>query len=220
MKRILFLLTLLISLGSVSAQESDNGPIWGVRAAFDVNIPGDWHFEGGGPSVKMYKTGYGATVGAVCNLYLGKGFYFEPGASLFYDSYSYDNLTIMGDPDNADDAVFDPSLYKFGLRVPLMFGYTFGNDNFSMSVYTGPEVSVALVGKVRLSDLPAEEVIDNNLFGPNGHNRFDMAWKVGLGVPFGAWTVSLDAAIGVTDIYRAGGKFRENRVSVGLTRYF
>ncbi|MDE5642746.1 MAG: PorT family protein [Muribaculaceae bacterium] len=218
MKRIIFILTLLSSLITY-AQNDDNKPIWGVRAAFDVNIPGDWHFKNGGSGVKMYKTGYGATVGAICNLYIGNGFYIEPGASLYYNTYSYDDLIIAEAPDENALAT-DPSLYKFGVRIPVMAGYTFGNDKFSMSVYTGPEVSIALAGKLRLDDSIDTDAIDTGIFGPNGHSRFDLAWKIGFSVPFDAWSVGIDAAIGVTDIFRSDVIFRENRVSVSLTRYF
>ncbi|MDE6332799.1 MAG: PorT family protein [Muribaculaceae bacterium] len=220
MKHLFSLLSFLVIAGlSTLSAQTDTGPMWGIRAAFDVNIPGKWHFSNGGHSVKMYKQGYGGSLGAMCNLYLGKGFFLEPGASVFYDSYSYDNLTILNSTDSSD-GIFDPTIYKVGLRVPLVVGYTFGSDKFSMSVYTGPEASVAFTGKVRVDDIPDTFEFDNNIFGPDGQSRFDLAWKIGMSVPFDAWTISIDGAIGITDLYRTGVIFRENRVSVGLTRYF
>lgn len=219
MKRLFFLFAFLavVSCPRLAAQDTDDtAPMWGVRAAFDVNLPGDWHVNGS--NVKMYKHGYGGTVGAVCNLYLGKGFYLEPGVSLFYDSYSYDNLIIGADSDGNGIAT-DPSLYKFGFRVPVVAGYSFDIGRAAMSVYTGPEVSVALAGKVRVDTFDKDD-FDLDLFGPNGQNRFALSWKVGIGVPLDSWFVSLDASLGVTDVYRSDVSFREHRVSVGLTKYF
>lgn len=218
MKRFFFLLTLALILGCnmASAQtEDDTAPMWGVRAAFDITIPGDWHINGG--SVKMYKPGCGGTLGAVCNLYLGRGFYMEPGVSLFYDSYSYDDLVVMGAV--GEELQHDPSLYKFGFRVPVVAGYSFGIGRGAMSVYTGPEVSVALAGKVRIDNIDKDQ-FDTDLFGPNGQNRFAFSWKVGIGVPLDSWFVSIDASLGITDVYRSEVSFREHRVSVGLTKYF
>lgn len=217
MKRFIFLLTLatIFFCPRLAAQETeDTAPMWGVRAAFDANIPGEWHINGS--SVKMYKHGFGGTLGAVCNLYLGRGFYLEPGASLFYDTYSYDELGIADA--NGSIIATDPSLYKFGLRVPVVAGYSFGIGRGAMSVFTGPELSVALAGKVRLDDI--EEDFDMGLFGPNGQNRFALSWKVGIGVPLDSWFVSIDASLGITDVYRSEVSFREHRVSVGLTKYF
>ena len=82
-------------LGTMRAQDEaanvDTRPMWGIKATFDFNIPGNWHNDGS--SIKMFDHGYGATLGAVCNIYLGHGFYFEPGLSFFYDSYAYNDLT-------------------------------------------------------------------------------------------------------------------------------
>lgn len=217
MKRVILILTLatLFLCPRLAAQESeDTAPMWGVRAAFDMNIPGDWHINGS--NVKMYNHGYGGTLGTVCNLYLGRGFYLEPGVSLFYDSYSYSDLSVIDATGNI--SAVDPSLYKFGLRVPVVAGYSFGIGRGTMSVFTGPELSVALAGKVRLDD--NEEDFDLSLFGPKGQNRFALSWKVGIGVPLGSWFVSIDASLGVTDVYRSEISFREHRVSVGLTKYF
>jgi len=208
---LLMTLTAAIST-SAQAEESDTRPMFGLRAAFDVNIPGDWHNDSG--SVKMYKTGYGATVGGVCNVYIGHGFYIEPGVSLFYDSYSYVDLTILGE----ESQIESPSLYKLGVRIPVLVGYSFNlGERLSMSVYTGPEVSYAFAGKIKENIIP-DDPIELNLF--DGHRRFDCAWKAGVGFPVKNFLISVDAAIGVSDLLKGSSfSFRENRVSIGLTYY-
>lgn len=202
---------------AADSTEDNSGPIWGVRATFDVNIPGKYHVAD--RSVKMFNTGYGGSVGAVCNLYLGNRFYFEPGVSLYYDTYKYKDLVISAEPQ-----VFDPGLYKFGVRVPLVAGYTIPlkNDMF-LSVYTGPELNCSLRGEIRLSESDKQSMPDmpTSLFGDEWNfRRFDMAWKVGVAFPVWNVTVSIDAAIGVTDLMKGDTAFRENRCSVGVTYYW
>lgn len=219
MKRQL-LITAIISLicsMNVSAQESTQ-PMWGIKAAGDLNLPGDWHTAGG--SVDMHSHGFGATLGAVYNVYLGRNFYLEPGVSLFYDSYSYKGITITEGPDGFEHEA--PSLYKVGLRIPIVAGYTITpGERFSMSVYTGPELSYAFAGDVRFRT-PLLDDSDFNLFGQGGMQRHvDCAWKIGIGFPMDAWFISFDASFGITDLLKIKGiSFRENRCSLGLTRYF
>lgn len=189
----------------------ENAPIWGVKVGVDTNLPGKWHT--GGSSIKMYDTGYGFTVGPVFNVWLGKGFYFEPGANFFYDSYSYYELYAGGDSGAASR--IDPSLYKLGVRVPLVVGYNIG----SFVVFTGPELNYALGGKIRLAD---DDLYDNfpvELFD-GFMRRFDCAWKIGAGVNVNNFLISLDGAIGMTDLVKNNVTFRENRITLAATYYF
>lgn len=202
-----------------AAEVADTRPMWGVRAALDINIPGHWHGESG--SIKMYKSGCGFSAGAVCNIWLGHNFYLEPGVTLFYDTYSYDNLIISGEPNN-DGYVSDPSLYKAGFRIPVVAGYTFSlSDRLSMSVFTGPELSYAFAGKIRLTDDEQDLLgaFPTGLFG-DFQRRVDCAWKIGFGVPFGQWFASVEGSIGMTDLLKTDLSFRENRLCFALTRYF
>lgn len=220
MKRILIALVAAVcSLTAVMGQESEKTVIWGVRAGIDVNIPGKWH--GNGASVDMFKNGCGFTAGAVCNVWLGRAFYLEPGLSLFYDTYSFDDLILA---DNAGEpAQSDPSLYKVGLRLPVMVGYSFNiAQRLLMSVYTGPELSYAFGGKVRLDENVDTNDIDTafDLFGPGGQRRLDCAWKIGVAAPIGPISMSLDCALGLTNLNRSEMSFREYRVTVGATYYF
>lgn len=194
---------------------SDTQPMWGIRVAIDANIPGKW--RGNGRSIKMYKPGAGIVVGGVYNVYMGRNLYFEPGLSAFYDTYSYDDLTVLGNDGVVDS---DPSVYKLGVRVPLTVGYVFSiGGNVDMSVFTGPELSYAFGGKVKVGDKELLQNIDTTLFGADGQRRFDCAWKVGVGVPVNAFTVSVEAAFGLTDMLRTPMSYKEYRVSVGVTYY-
>ena len=217
MKKLFSVLAIAGACMASQAQVSDTRPMWGVQAAFDINIPGSWHGDAG--SVEMYRQGYGGTVGIIYNVYLGRNFYLEPGVSLFYDKYSYKDLTLSN-IDGKD--INDPSLYKAGIRIPLVVGYQIPfSGAFAMNVFTGPEFNYAFAGAVNVKDKGAIDGTDISLFGENGHqHRADLAWRVGFGLPYGNWCVTVEGAFGVTDLLKTGMSFRENRVSVGLSYYF
>lgn len=214
MKRIFITLaaTLLLTV-SLRAQENDfNG--WGLRASLDVNMPGKWHLTDG-ESVKMFKNGLGVTVGGVYNKPFAGNFYVEPGLSLFYDTYQYDNLTIL--ESDQGPAVSDPTVKKFGLRVPVMVGYRFFvSDNFNFTLYTGPELSCGLVGRLSVKgDIDLDRLMDTDYYH-NGYRRVDCAWKVGAGFPMGRWLIAIEGAFGLTDLHKNDISFKENRLSLTL----
>lgn len=214
MKRITLSVALAIfGLACCFAQSEGNSTLWGVRAAVDYNFPSKWHYDGG--SVKMYSPGYGFTLGGVCNLYLGKGFYLEPGVSFFYDTYSFHDLVISDEP--GGQLAVSPGLYKLGVRVPVVAGYTFDfSDQFSMCAYTGPEFSYAFGGKVKYDKNYSG--ISDELFG-EFQRRADVAWKVGIGFPYKSFMVSVDVALGITDNLKSKMRAHDNRLSVAFTYY-
>lgn len=218
MKKILILVALLVSALFSYAQGS-----WGVRAAFDINIPSN---VGGIPDIpgvdnkvlkEMYRQGYGGTIGVVYDHWLSNSIFLQPGLSLFYDTYSYKNL-IIGEDSKQEK---DPSLYKLGIRVPIVIGYSYNLvDVLPMRVYTGPEFNYAFAGDIRFEnrDLVGD---DWHLFGKNGEQRrFDIAWKLGLAAELDIATVAVEAAIGVTDLFPGSFSLRDNRVSISVTRFF
>lgn len=219
-KILSFLVMFAIVSGSCFAKSASSEPaLWGIKANFGLELPGNW--RGNGNSVKMYSTGVDAQVGAVCNIYLGRDFYFEPGAALFYESYKFDNLGILGA--EGDVVATDPGIHKLGVRVPLVFGYTFAlSEDFSMCVFTGPQIGYALWGEVS-TEYPSNYYGDEfptDLFGKHGHRRFEFGWKIGVGIPFNNFMVSFEGDLGITDLLKNGMSFRENRCIVGLTYYF
>lgn len=215
MKKLVTLLLFCLATLHISAIEKGN---WGIRATFDVTIPGKWNIDD--THVKMFKPGCGFSIGGVYIQPIGKGFYFEPGLSFFYDTYSFDNLAIGAD--NLDKNTQDPSVRKAGLRLPLHFGYEFRfADNMKLAVYTGPELSYAISRKAHVKDIELYgDDFNTDLFGINEHRRFDCAWKVGIAVPVSYVWVGIDAAFGLVDLIPRNVSFRENRVSVTATYYF
>lgn len=214
-QNITLLLLCILPCAAASAQKSDR-VLWGTKINADIELPGKWKYDNGG-SAKMYKPGFSLSLGAVCNIYLGAGFYFEPGLDLFYAGYHYDDIYI-----NQGQKI-NPKVSKFGLRLPLVAGYTFNlSDRMGLSIFTGPQLSYAFAGKVSVEgnrDL-GKDFPSDDLFGPYGQNRFDCAWKVGVGFPVDSYMLSLEADFGLTDLQKGPVKFRENRVGLAFTYYF
>lgn len=220
MKRslLIYSISFFSFLGSFAQEDikSDTGPIFGAKVGFDINIPGKWHNSGG--SIDMYRHGYGVTLGGVCNIYLGKSFFLEPGVSIYYDQYSYKDLSIAAEGDYFVNA--DPKVNKYGVRVPIVVGYAFAiNDELSFSVFTGPEFNFAFAGKYTLPHKYSHYEFPTNPF--DTERRLDCAWRIGLAVPLSCFQIGIDTTIGISDLIKNPGiSFRENRVTVSVTYYF
>lgn len=195
--------------------DDNNRVLWGLKASVDAELPGKW--RGNDASVKMYKPGVGFTIGGVSNIYLGKNFYFEPGFSFFYSQYKYD-LIIGGETLNDYK---DPKLYKLGLEIPLVVGYTIDfSDKFAMDVFTGPQLRYALGGETVIKDEKVKEEVGDFFDLWSIQRRFDLSWKLGIGFPVKDIFVSVEADFGLTDLLKEHMSFRENRLGLGLTYYF
>lgn len=190
------------------AQES----FWGLRASIDVNTPGKWHTQNGG-AIKVYQPGAGLSVGAIYNTTIAStNFYFEPGLSVFYDCYRYDDIHL-----GPDTKAYNPRVSKIGLRVPLTAGYRFDLwERASLLLFTGPELSYGFKGSVHL---PKElnGVMDKNIYAGNGgQRRFDCAWTAGIGLDFGTYTVALGGAYGLLDLHKGDVSFHDRRLFLTL----
>lgn len=216
MKKTIVIIVLLLSVFTVRAQGGDSA--WGLRAAFDINIPSKLGGRLNGEKLEMFRIGCGGTLGAVYTHWFGNGVFIEPGASLFYDTYSFKDLYI--DAESKKPA--DPSLYKFGVRIPLVIGYSYDLfESMPMRVYTGPELSYAFAGKIRVKDKGCPTDFNTEIFGKDGFmNRVDCSWKIGLGVETDIATICMDVSVGMADLYKDNMTLRENRITISLLRYF
>lgn len=220
MKKILTVVALILSVIVAHSQIIENGegnPMWGIRATFDVNMPGKVHNNF--INDKTFRAGTGGAIGAVCNVYLGKKFYLESAISLFYDTYSYKDLVIT-DVNFYEES--DPLVYKIGLRIPVVVGYSISiTDQISVAPYTGPELSYAFAGDIKIHDRDRLDANDFSLFGnPGFQRRVECGWKIGLAFFTGMWSFNIDGTIGMTNLMTNGMKFRENRGTVSAIRYF
>ncbi len=217
MKRKILSAILMTLVGTIFAFGQDNTVMWGVKASIDAELPGRWHGDGGG--VTMYRPGVGFTLGGVSNIYLGKNFYFEPSVAIAYSQYRYKDVVFS----NSEGVIgeTDPKIYKWSLQIPLVVGYSIDIwEKHALNFFTGPQIRYAFAGKIAFRDKELAEDANEYVNLWNGQRRFDLSWKVGVGVPFNNFFVSLEADLGITDLLKNDMSFRENRLGVGVTYYF
>ncbi len=215
MNRKLFTVVLLALLGALGLSAQNNGPVWGLKASIGIELPGYW--RGNGNSTRMFTTGTDVTAGTVCNVSLGSGFFLEPGLSVFYQSYKYDDLTITSSDGTSEQ--FNPSLYKFGFQVPVLAGYSIpAGERMSMNVYTGPQLRVSAAGKVRLNEQAIHNAGDFNLW--DSQRRFEAGWVIGAGCQVDRIMIGLEGTVGMNNILKHQHlSYRQNRLSLSLTYY-
>ena len=224
MKRLFFLAIILLagfarpSAQSVVLNNPDNAPFWGIRVGYDHTFPCDWHLPTG-DSFKMFKSGPGFSAGAVYNMPVVANMYFEPGVSVYFDTYNYYDLIVSGS--DGSELQHDPSVSKFGFRIPLTVGYRFDVfENGGFNVFTGPQVDFGVTAKVNLDNKVGDTILDSfdtSLYdGKDGLRRFDLGWRFGAGVYVGRWSLELSGTLGMLDLNKNAASFRENRLSVTL----
>lgn len=219
MKQKLVIAFVALLFGNLFSQASaENKVDWGMKLAMDCELPGKWKGDNG--SVTMYRPGYGVNIGAVANIEMAKGFYIEPGLALFYSGYKFKDLVI---PD-ANGAVEEsnPKQTKWGIQVPLVVGYEINlSDRFGLDFYTGPQMRYAFAGSIDIKNKALKEELADSFNLWNMQRRFDLSWKIGLGLPLKNNSVlSLEADLGITDLLKSDMSFRENRIGIGFTKFF
>lgn len=216
-KSLLTMALVAIGAFTVSAQNyySESytaAPHFGVRASFDLSCPSS-------DPGNMYKNGAGFSVGAIYNMPLGSNFYFEPGASLYYDTWSLSE----GEKSINDVSIWDASFRNFGLEIPFMFGYQFNfTADTSLQLFTGPALRVGFVNDMHYNT--NEGGYSNSeywgMYGDGGFfNRFDVAWKFGVGLIFSQYYVGVSGQVGMVNLYKdylGFNHFHQNTVEFTL----
>lgn len=215
MKKI-FSIALLLAAGvsMVSAQTSFyNTPRIGIRASYDHTFPTDLKI--GGESIDAYNSGPGFSIGAMYNIPVAENIYFEPGLSIFYNTYKDSYITFDSPMQQRKREV---TISKFGFRAPLTFGYRIPLfDNGGLNVFTGPQFDYGVKAKWRLDF----DGLDTNLYSnANDMNRFDIAWRIGAGVYYGQWVAELSTAFGMLDMDSSSLSYHENRFSISVGYFF
>ena len=180
----------LIALGgamSASAQADlldnpDNHAYFGARVALDISSTADGNSN--------YSNGAGFSIGAIYNIPLYKNLYFEPGLSIFYDTFGEEFVDKY--PDGTANLI-DGSIRNFGFRIPLVAGYHFDfTDDMQFSVFTGPQINLSLTAK---EHYPGNSY---SIFGDQGFKHIDLQWALGVGFSWNQYYVSLSGGIGMT----------------------
>ncbi len=205
----------LLSAQAASAQSylfdnPENKAFLGVRAALDFNSAAD-----GGA---MYSNLPGFSLGAVYQIPLWMNLYFEPGVSIFYDTFGTSNVGTIpqyntdGTPmlDEDGDQVnliyqINGSMRNFGFRIPLNVGFHFDvTDQIKVGVFTGPQINLSLVARYHQQEIrvPGEEepAWGTSLFGTKGFRHADLQWNFGANVTYQQYYMALSGSVGMTDM--------------------
>lgn len=221
MKRIILMTALsLLSLSS-KAQDymydnPENKAFFGARLGVDItSTPGD--------ELSSYSNGTGFSFGAIYNIPLYKNLYFEPGLSLFYDTFSED-IAITNGSDPMPYQI-SRSFRNFGFRVPILAGYHFDfSDMVRIAPFTGPQLNFSVYAHDHydndaIRDIAGEgnEMKGTSLFGEHGFKRFDLQWVFGASVTYDRYVFTAQGAIGLTKVYNISSfHFRRNTCTISV----
>ena len=210
-----------LTAAGASAQTSymfdnpDNRAYLGVRVGLDISSAAN-----GGDN---YSNKPGFNIGAIYHIPLLANFYFEPGLSVFYNTFG----TVKSAQYVSDDPWIDPSTglpalgpdgevqYKkypyqidgsmrnLGFRVPLNFGFHFDfAEDVKASVYTGPQFNASVLARYHQNEVRVrgaeEPAYGCSIFGTGGFKHFDMQWNIGVGLTYQQYYLGLHGAIGMT----------------------
>lgn len=190
----------------------DNHPYFGARIGIDITSAAN-----GGA---YYSNKAGFSVGAVYNIPVFMNLYFEPGLSLFYDTFGtmyfkefkipqpLDPVVVGGETgDKYDTGIYqiDGYVSNMGFRVPLNFGYHFDlTEDVSVHVFTGPQLNWGFSARYHQNSyidpensrpMPSEAY---SIFGTGGFKHFDLQWNYGAGATYGNYFVACTGSIGLT----------------------
>ncbi|MDE5607933.1 MAG: PorT family protein [Muribaculaceae bacterium] len=211
MKRFFIALAATIGLGSAASAQNllfenpDNKPYFGARVGLDVTSTA-------GETYDTYTNGAGFNVGAIYNIPVVKNFYFEPGLSLFYNTFGQE---ISVDADFPIE--IKTSIRNFGFRVPFNFGYRFDfTDDMSIYIYTGPVLNINITAKEHFDGNGTMVSSTHSLMG-NGFKRADMQWDFGVGYSYNNLYVQVGGGVGVTKVFSSAVEsFRRNTFNLAV----
>lgn len=211
----------------VSFESDNNTPYLGIRLGLDISCPTNMKISdpelapGVSMSVPFYDNGAGFDLGAIYNIPLWKNLYFEPGLSIYYNTMGID-LTVAYDETNGiSPADAKASIRRFGFRMPFQVGYRIDFSQFSLAAFTGPVLSVGVIGREHFS-LKTQDINESEstgVYGNDGYlNRSDIGWKIGAGVEFERFVLQLSGTIGMCNMFNGakGAKYRDNNVALTI----
>ncbi len=223
MKSIIIIILIYLSCIAVHAEGSYSDMLpsdrnhWTVTVGYDESIPGNWK-EGKG-SYKKFKAGSGINIGVDYMYLLGNNFFFEPGARVFIDNYSFHNLTIGAGTPLEPAKTYDPPVRKIGLRIPLTAGYKF--DIFkhgSLFLSTGPEPIIGFSERTKV-DEDQTDIFEEDMY-KTLMRRFDVAWDIHAAIIIDRFRIDMTGAFGMLDILKTDDSMHEYRISIGLGYIF
>ncbi len=199
--KLAIILSIVISGTIIQVQAQEGG--FGVRVGLDFNIPGDVELQDG-RGLDLFDTGVGFDVTGVYNIPLGYDFYFEPGVSLYYNVLSTDISLIKDDLLPPGTSKAGMSARMFGLRLPLILGYSFPLDIVRMHIFAGPVLQIGLAARnyihFKYGDINYSG--GESAYGDDANpsfDRFDCAIRLGAGIEYNNMVFQLYGNIGTCD---------------------
>lgn len=192
----------------------ENEAYLGVRLGLDISCPGN--VKADKVAFDLFDPGAGFEAGVIYNIPLWKNLYFEPGLNLYYSTMKSDITVADSELTSASASM---SARRFGFRVPLRAGYRFDFSPVSVSVFTGPRLTLPVVGRLHSSLKSGYESVSEseNLYGDDSNlRRVDLGWQFGAGVAFGKWMFELSGTVGMLDMYKGAPSMHENGVDLTI----
>lgn len=200
-KVLLFAAASLLSLPAFAQDylldNPSNHAYLGVRASYDLSCPGKIKY--GDAKEKMFGIGSGVSLGLVYNQPIVANLFVEPGISFYYNTQSIDlDGFDVSDWGSANDVFEHRSMRKFGMQIPVQFGYHFDfAPDMNLAIATGPVLDVGFSDDYYVTTKPISGHRfheSGTAYGDDGFlNRVDCAWRIGVGL-----TVSQNYYVGVS----------------------
>lgn len=206
MKKVFITLALAAATVCTQAQDifdnPDNHAYFGARISYELACPTNISINSYDKK-DILNNGSGFAIGGIYNLPLWKNLYFEPGVSIYYNTYSVDKSYVsdelLDDIDRAN--IKGSSVRMWGFRIPLHIGYHFDfTPDISVSVFTGPEIALGLGAHSHTS--VDNYTITKGEYGSNGSlNRCDIKWRFGVGATImNRYYAAISGAPGICDM--------------------
>lgn len=205
MKKTLIATLLAITSFSAGAQDifenPDNHSYFGIRLGYELACPGDVKI-GDVTKIDAFGNSSGFDIGVIYNMPLWKNLYFEPGASIFYNTYSVEKSLlepVLNEPFKIESA----SVRQWGIRIPLHLGYHFDfTPDIRVAFFTGPEFNISIKGHTHMG--VGKYNVTGPAFGSDGYlNRADIKWRFGVGATiFDHYYIAISGAAGICDMMR------------------
>lgn len=210
-KSIIAFLTLALAAIGANAQDIFDNPanrsFFGIRLSYELACPGDVKIPDTPLKSEIFGNGSGFSVEAIYNIPLWKNLYFQPGAGIYYNTYSINKnwaADLLEDRlEMSDPNIKSASARQWGIRIPLHVGYNFDfTPDIRVAFFTGPEVNISFKGNTHYGI--GKTNITEPLFGKDGYlNRADIKWRFGVGATFSDhYYIAVSGAVGMCDMFR------------------
>jgi hypothetical protein len=214
-KSVVLAVAAVCSIGAQAAESylfdnPENKTYFGARVSLDISSAAN-----GGAN---YSNDAGFSAGVVYNIPVVMNFFFEPGVSMFYNTFgtsswhdlvrtSIDETTGM-EIETVNQYQIDGSIRNFGFRIPMNMGFHFDfAEDVNVSVFTGPQFNYSVTARyyqnaVRVTGAE-QNAMNCSLFGTQGFNHFDLQWNFGAGLTYQEYYLGLSGSVGVTKMKNA-----------------